>query len=132
MLTAAVVAGMLLASPPLCSTYEVCDMDATCTCTVPARSAGGLFFYWDIAVYRGTNITCTLESSPTRYAWQHAGSALPAGIEAACAGSCETYPLRIVFNTQNAAEAQGLMRLKYYVPPSDMPSRSSLACTPSP
>ena len=129
---ALLVAWMSLTQPAFCTTHGVCDMDATCACTVPARSAGGMFFYWDITLYRGTNITCTLSSTPSRYTWLHELSELPVGVRAQCAGDCMRYPTQIVFNTEDMADAQALMVLKYAVPPSDMPSRSGIACTPSP
>ncbi|RYF10625.1 MAG: hypothetical protein EOO40_04840 [Deltaproteobacteria bacterium] len=114
--------------PPPCATQTLCPVGTPCRCSVPARSAGGIFFYWLIPVRRGEVVHCALGSFPKAYVLVPGGCRAPAGSRSDGLEQPGRFPWRFAIDARDLDEAQALATIKYLVPAGDMGSRSELSC----
>jgi hypothetical protein len=127
--------GFSVSSPAaeLCKTHQICETGAKCECILGAEGAYARYFYIDfVNVQKGNLYTCTFTSKPSFFTLVPEASTFPYGVTYTSSGSFPRFPLALSVNTKAMQAKSDTMIIKYFVPPSDMPSNINAACEISP
>ena len=111
-----------------CNTHEVCTPPASCTCTAPARSAGVVYYYFDIPVQRDHQYRCTF-SGEGYLSVLPEGSTFPAGAADTWDACCQFRPAVLRVDTVGMRNATDTVVVKYMRGASSYPFTPTLQCS---
>lgn len=118
------------ALPRPCATHETCTPPDVCTCTTPARSAGWVYYYYDIPVERDHVYSCSMSGFDL---WVLKDLATyPEGVTATWESCCQFAPAVVHVDTHGMTPKSGKAIIKYGRAPSDGADVGTVQCAVDP
>ena len=110
-----------------CETITSCAIGTTCACTIPADSAFDRYYYTQITTSKNHVYECKMASGGG-VAMIVVNAKLPDGVRASCPGSCQRFPIDMVFDARDQTKDEDNIIIKYFIPGSDMPTPYQVLC----
>lgn len=126
-LSAKIYADPLAVNP--CNTVESCAVGQTCGCQVMPSSAYNRYFYVNFTGLTAKNhYQCKMAGD--NYTVDFGGSTFPQGASYQCTSqNCPRFPVAFNVDTTLMANAGTNMKIRYYVPASDVTFPITFSCT---